>query len=201
MAKSISESLFLFMKVLSQLKSMQLVKSYGLIGGLAIGAMGVPRATEDVDILASVNDLKSFQNELKRLIEQEGNYEIVVRGPEIGVFPFHICACYEMSHQEKHRVCDILIPIYAWQDEIVNDAVSIQLFEHTLPVVCIEGLISLKLKSGGVLDLYDVRRLLNVVDAASLDMNKLSQWAKRAGVNKLLNKLLREQKKKHRKEQ
>lgn len=59
-----------------------------------------------------------------------------------------------------------------------------------IPVVNTEGLIILKLKAGGVIDVFDVQNILKIIDVEKLDKNKLHDWAKRAGVDKILKKIV-----------
>lgn len=190
MEKSLEEYLLWVTNILSQLRSKGLMDSYALIGGLAVGAISVPRATKDVDFLVSTENPEKFFTELKKIFDQE-DYLLEFKKPEKNIFPYYAVICYE--RETKARIADILISTLKWQEEISQDTVSIDFTGQSIPVVNTEGLIISKLKSGGAQDLIDVENILRVVDVAKLSKQKLMGWAKRAKVDTLLKKMLRKQ--------
>jgi len=184
----LKNSLLKVSKVLLELKTKGNIDSYGLIGGLAIGSLGIPRATRDVDFLVSTENVQKFYEELKKSLVKE-NLLIKLKKPEYKKFPYYCIICYEK--ESKQRIVDILVLIMKWQDEISHDIITIDFNGQKIPVINNEGLIILKLKAGSPIDIIDVKNMLKVVDINKLNHDKLKNWAKRAGVNKLLDKILR----------
>lgn len=181
--------LLLISKLLAHFYSKKIITSYGLIGGLAVGAVGIPRATKDIDFLVSTEDIHSFYKNLSKALGRKFSLEL--NKPESGVFPYYavILSTKEKDKKLRSRLIDILITTESWQDEISKDTVTIDFAGCHIPVVNTEGLIILKLKSGGAMDIVDVQNILKIVNVKKLDKDKLQNWAERAGVNRLLNKI------------
>jgi hypothetical protein len=188
-SRSLEYFLLLALGILRNLKSKGIVNSYGLIGGLAVGSIGVPRATKNVDFIVSTDNIRTFYEEIENLFNKK-NIFVELKNPEYGIFPYYAVICYEKRKDEKLRIIDILIATERWQDEISNDTIVINLARKQIPIVKIEGLIVLKLKSGGGQDLLDVQNILKLTGIEKLDHEKLRDWAKRAGIEKLLNRML-----------
>lgn len=182
--------LLLVSKLLSQFYSKKIITSYGLIGGLAVGTVGIPRATKDIDFLVSTEDIHRFYENLSKALGRKFSLEL--NRPEFRVFPYYSIICYmeERDKKLRSRIIDILIATESWQVEISKDTVTIDFVKHRIPVVNTEGLIILKLKSAGTMDILDVQNILKIIDVKKLDKEKLQDWARRAGVNKLLNKII-----------
>lgn len=197
MGKLLEEYLVMFTKILRDFKSQGVIKSYGLIGGIAVGAIAVPRATKNVDFLVSAKNPIKFYNHFKKLSSKKG-CSTEFKKPEGNIFPYYAILCSSREKDRKPRIADVLISTMKWQDEISKYTINVDFAGHSIPVVNTEGLIILKLKSGSPADLLDVENLLGAVDLNKIDRKRLVNWAKRAGVDRLLNKMLKSSNKKRR---
>jgi|GEM_PF-6061230 len=170
--RSLEYFLLLVSSILRNLKSKEIVNSYGLIGGLAVGSIGIPRATKNVDFIVSTDDTEMCYEEIKKALNKK-NILVEFKKPEYGAFPYYAVICYEKHKDEKLRIIDLLITTERWQDEVANDTITIKLAGEYIPIVKTEGLIVLKLKSGGAQDLLDVQNILKIYGIEKLDHKKL----------------------------
>lgn len=177
-------------KALSSLKQKGIIDSYGLIGGLAIAAIGLPRATKDIDFLVSADNVQKLFSQLKKHFNNK-HYTFELKRPEGNVFPYYVILCHYLHNKESLRIYDILISTTNWQSEICDYNVPVKYNRQTIPVIKTEGLIILKLKGGGVMDIIDVENILKVTNSNKLDKCLLKNWAKRAGINRLLSKTIK----------
>lgn len=186
--------LLLAAKILAKFRLNKIINSYGLIGGLAVGSLGIPRATKDIDLLVSTEDIHRFYENFSKALGKKFSLEL--NNPEYRVFPYYSIICYTYpkgkDRKLRSRLIDILITTESWQEEICRDTVTIDFARHHIPVVNTEGLIILKLKSGGAMDILDVQNIIKIINIEKLDKDKLQDWAKRADVNKLLNKIFQD---------
>jgi len=117
-----------------------------LVGALAVAVHGYPRATDDVDILTSL-DLAEAQ----RMLRAEGIETVMRRGDVLeGDFP-----CLTGSLQGVRF--DILPQLVTIQ---WNHVVRVAVDGALLPIVDLEGLLRLKLRAAGPRDLLDAAQLL-----------------------------------------
>lgn len=160
------------------------VKAYALIGGLAVGGWVTPRATMDIDILAdlSVTTRSAIEEVLKRLFTAGFTGSLEIGGPEDD-----IKFCIKVTSKEKIPV-DIIFTSRKWEAEIVEHISEVEILKGlTIPLVRPEGLIVLKLKAGSFQDVADASRLLA---EAEYDIQRLRRLAKRARVDKRLERLI-----------
>lgn len=190
-SKTLTEYLVLVSKILAKLKSKKTIDSYGLIGGLAISTLGLPRATKDIDFLVSTKDVQNFYHQLKKVFHQK-RYVLELKKPEFDVFPFYAIICYLKEKKGKDRIIDFIIVMKQWQDEISKDVVEIEFEGQKIPIVNTEGLIVLKLSAGSPLDIIDIKNILKIVDIKKLNQEKLSRWLKDAKVDKLFKRFTAE---------
>ena len=161
-----------------------LIDSYALIGGIAVGSWVPPRATKDIDLLFVFKSGKTATVEsLKNRLEKNG-WEVTVRkGDFEDNLPFSISIT-----DENGETIDLIPSTHKWEEKIVADAEKLLIFnEIELPVVNPEGLIVLKLKAGGPQDIVDIGTLLL---KRGINKEKLNNLAKKARVDKNLAKLL-----------
>lgn len=189
-SKSLEKHLLTIAKILREFQSKSIIGSYAVVGGVAVSAIAIPRATKDVDFLVTTNDIDKFYMEFENAFKKKG-YLLEYKRPEEKVFPYHSIIFYLKQKTEELRIADVLISTRNWQDEISQYTVSINYEGESIPFVNTEGLIILKLKAGGPMDIIDVENILKVIDVRKLDKKLLFNWAKRAGVDKLLNKILK----------
>jgi len=160
------------------------VRAYALIGGLAVGGWVTPRATMDIDILAdlSVTTRSAIEEVLKRLFAAGFKGSLEIGSPEDD-----IKFCIKVVSAEKIPV-DIIFTSLKWEAEIVEDGSEVEILKGlTIPLVRPEGLIVLKLKAGSFQDVADASKLLV---EAEYDVQRLRRLAKRARVDKRLERLM-----------
>lgn len=78
-------------KILDSFYENKIVDSYGLIGGLAVGSLGIPRATKDVDFLVSAEDINNFYDNFKKALGK--NFILELNKPEYRTFPYYSIIC------------------------------------------------------------------------------------------------------------
>jgi hypothetical protein len=132
--------------------------AHALIGAAALAAHGVARSTFDIDLLAA--DPRVLSAELWEPLRAAGAGVDLRRGDAAD--PLGGVARVEADGQ---RPVDVILGKWAWQ------ARALQRAEHIgggPPVVAARDLVLLKLYAGGTQDLWDVRELLELPDAARL---------------------------------
>jgi hypothetical protein len=132
-----------------------------LIGGMALAAHGVGRATQDFDIL--VLDAAVLSGEPWTSLRESGVEVEVRRGdtadPLAGVVRF--------SGGDEPSV-DVVVGKRKWQSEVLDRRRTLRLGELPVPVVDAADLVLLKLDAGGPQDLLDIRLLLRGPAGAAL---------------------------------
>ncbi len=129
---------------------------YALVGGLAVIARGVVRATRDVDVM--VDYPLSEGPAVAGVLSQRGLPATFVRGdsddPIVGVIRVL------WGNSDETVRCDIFFPSKSWQAEAVRRASRVEFEDLTLRVVETGDLFLLKLHAGGPMDLFDPANLL-----------------------------------------
>ncbi|MBI5599227.1 MAG: nucleotidyl transferase AbiEii/AbiGii toxin family protein [Deltaproteobacteria bacterium] len=179
---SLERNLEEVVRCLNRIKRQGVITGYALIGGLSVSTWGFPRGTKDIDLLVSLSleathRLKAFFSAL----EGEGFKPEVFRGGHLDPVPYLV----KITH--KDVPVDILIATRRWEDEAVERAVKVDFHGVKVPVVPLEYLIVMKLKSGGPRDLLDAEELLKTGG----DIETIKGLAIRLRVDKRLDKLRR----------
>lgn len=152
--------------------------SYALIGGLAVAVWGVPRATEDIDLLA---DLRPSR-ELDAALRAAGFKVEWRRGDSADPIPLFL----RLSSTTGPDV-DIVCATRSWEREMLRRAIGIRLPTGLeAPVMAVEDLIVLKLIAGGPGDLIDVAELLQRTSLTA----ELEDRAAARGVAELLSQVM-----------
>jgi len=107
---------------------------HAVIGGIAVGAHGAPRATKDVDFL--VNEADAFSG--THILSFKAGVPIAVRG----------------------IVVDYLTPEGSPYAALLKRALGESVISEHIPVIGLEPLVLMKLYAGRRRDLDDVQRLL-----------------------------------------
>lgn len=150
---------------------------YAVIGGLAVAAWGVPRATEDIDLLADV----SPSPEIDAALRAAGFDLEWRRGGADDPVPL-LLRLRSASGPE----IDVVSATRAWEREMLGRSVRVRLpGSLKTPVVAVEDLIVLKLLAGGPGDLADVAELLERVGS----LPELEARAAARGVADLLERV------------
>jgi hypothetical protein len=165
---------------------------FALIGGLAMSAWGVVRATADIDLLAH-SDPSPLRNpglrdRMKRFLEARAcTVEWRTGDPDD---PIPLLLRVGVPSPKLALEADVLWAHKRWQGEALRRAVILKLSEMDVPVLHPEDLILLKLEAGGPQDLLDVEGLL-LESPPNFDISRLKEKASRLRLGVALEKLLR----------
>ncbi len=152
---------------------------FALIGGLALAAHKVVRATQDVDLLVDRESSEAIDTEMARL-----GYRCLHRGAEAA------------NYARRDERMDFLFASRPAARRLLASARQTRSALGTLRVVSAEGLIGLKLQAlanepGRTQDLEDIRALLRM-NREALDMEEVRSYFALFGREALLQELLDE---------
>ena len=146
-----------------------LLERYALIGGVAVSAWGVPRATHDLDFALALGSTDPVT--LSRHLQadfQMGDPDDPLRG----VFRTNVS-----SEGWSIPVQLVLLPS-KWTSVIFQDRIeSLEVFGCMVPIVSWQSLILLKLYAGGPQDLVDAQQILAVRQPTQSDVHTLATLA------------------------
>jgi len=174
-------------KFLNSVKGEDRIRGFCLIGGMGIGARGIPRATKDIDLFINADE-DYFQKDLPKELKKAGYSLKVYKGDRDDPLRNLI----RILDEKGNFLVDLILIHWNWQEEIINSAEPIQ-FEPNLfiPIAKAEDLIVLKLKAGSLRDLLDAEELLRImIMSKQFDKDRLYLLSKRAGIDKKLHSLL-----------
>lgn len=166
---------FLFVTQVSKICSIQ----YAIAGAIATGIWGVPRFTNDLDIIASIK-----QENLPCLI----NYAKSA-GFEIRLIPEKDPDLIRIKKKEA-ALDFILVKGLEYLEEVLKRAILVDSPYGNLPFVSAEDSIVLKLIAGRTFDMADVERVMKV-RKDSLDMPYIRHWAEVWKVSGRLEEVLK----------
>ena len=163
-------------EILSRLETAQrqgLLSRYALIGGFAVSAWGIPRATQDIDFAIAIDqaDPKALATFIGGRY-QAGEPDDPLRGV--------VAASIEVEHEpiSLQLVCfPSLLTELAFRH-----VETLSVLECSVPVVSWPVLITLKLYAGGPHDLLDVQQILKVRRPQANDVEEIESMAQVAGV-------------------
>jgi hypothetical protein len=158
---------------LNEAKALGLVEQYALIGGFAVSAWGVPRATRDLDFVLALGSCEPVT--VARRLETDfspGDHTDPLRG---------VFRTIVRVKDHSIPVQLILLPL-AWSSIVFREVVSLPIFDTAVPVVSWQSLILMKLYAGGPQDLLDARQVLTVRRPTQQELDGLSALAESLGV-------------------
>jgi hypothetical protein len=173
---------------------------YALIGGLAVSAWGVIRATEDIDLLADSEPSPLRSPDLRRPIAtcvetHEGKAEWRVGDPED---PVPLLLRVTLPRPAQDVGADILWAHKAWQREALIRRVPLSVSRMKVFVLHAQDLVLMKLEAGGPQDLLDVEELLSK-RLPELNIRRLQRKAAQLGLGTELRRCLQRRGEKTRK--
>lgn len=190
MVQRFARSVHALQKLLRDASSeLRLPLRFGLIGGLALSAWGVVRATEDIDLLADSTPSPIRDMDVRRgmavFLEERGcKAEWRVGDADD---PIPLLLRLRLPRQLGGVGVDILWAHKRWQQEALTQAIEIRVSRMKLSVLHPESLILMKLDAGGPQDLLDVEALL-VNPPPELDSRRLAKKAKALRLDSVLRK-------------
>ena len=160
---------------------------YGLIGGFALGVMGILRSTIDIDLLLLIDDLEKADKILEKAL-----YKRIYRSENISQYSSDI---KELGH------IDIIHSFRQLSKEMLSRTVKFTIFDtYHVSVLMPEDIIGLKVQaisndpSRQAIDIEDMRLLLDFKKRKqqSVDWGLLSDYFSLFDKQELFNKLRRE---------
>ena len=153
---------------LDEAKAQGLLEQYALIGGFAVSAWGIPRATHDVDFALALGAVSPTAFSLYLNAEfQVGDENDPLRG------------VYHLGYATKGLTIPIqliLLPAQ-WRKVIVDNVVELSILECTVPVISWQALILLKLYAGGAQDLLDAQQVMKARQPGQEDLDAIALLA------------------------
>jgi hypothetical protein len=158
---------------LDDAKARHLLEQYALIGGFAVSAWGVPRATHDVDFALALgsSDTAALARHLHAEFEP-GEPDDPLRG----------------TFRTSVPVDDFSIPIQLvllppeWNVIIFHGIEPLSVFGCEVPVVSWQALILLKLYAGGPQDLLDAHQILAIRQPTAAERQAVAALAGKVGL-------------------
>ncbi|MGH7773566.1 MAG: DUF6036 family nucleotidyltransferase [Candidatus Binatia bacterium] len=172
--------------------ALQIPIPFALIGGLALSAWGVVRATQDIDFLADSNPSPlrnlAFREGLEKFLRERGcMVEWRVGEPDD---PIPLLLRLELPRPTLAPAADILWAHKRWLQEALIRKIAIRISHLEVFVLHPEDLILMKIEAGGPQDLLDVQALLSN-PVPELDLKRLKRKAAQLRLGAILNRCLR----------
>lgn len=155
-----------------------------LMGGIATSIFARPRATYDIDGMASLEreDLKRFLILLKR-----NGFKFDQKHPVRSIQGLPFLTFY---YPQYKTYVDIFIAKSEFQHEVLKRARKVRLGRLNLYIISPEDLILIKLQAGREKDIEDIREVVTE-NISKLDFDYLGKWAKALNVDIFLKDELR----------
>jgi hypothetical protein len=150
-----------------------LIQSYALVGGFAVSAWGVARATQDIDLAVALGttEPKALAAHLNAMY-QPGDADDPLRG----VFRLGL----KCEGQDVPVQLIVLQP--KWADVAFRGIETLNLYGCVVPVVNWQALVLLKVYAAGPVDLHDAKSIVAVRQPSPADRENLIVQADALGV-------------------
>jgi len=159
------------------------LRSFAIIGGLAVARWGQPRMTQDIDFVVSLAD-RSLE---ELAVYLSGKATIGgLQDPLLGAITF------------MHQAEEVSVPIQliqfppAWEEVAFQDVEEEKINKLLLPFVSWKALILLKLYAGGAQDIEDIKAVLKINQPKEKELVELLKQAESLRVDRRLEKALLE---------
>ncbi|MBI5194637.1 MAG: nucleotidyltransferase [Nitrospirae bacterium] len=149
---------------------------YMLVGGLAVGIWGEPRATVDIDFLISFN-LDDFA--VLRQKKDKSNAFVFIHDKPMTFDRVSLLRTTLKSNLDVF--VDFLFADDDFQKEALSRRQAINIADFTVNIPTPEDLILLKLISGREQDLLDAKKVF-IMQKAHLDMKYVQRWSEKLQV-------------------
>ena len=136
-----------------------------LIGGLAVGILAKPRATEDIDLLVLIDENK--KETIAKLVKD--NFEVIqdhnlMRFKQTTIWRIVIKDAF--TNDSGLVIIDLVFADNEVYEKAVKDVITIQIDRVDIPVVKPENLIRIKRLSNRPRDLLDIQAIEESIDRA-----------------------------------
>jgi predicted nucleotidyltransferase len=143
---------------------------YMLVGGLAVGIWGAPRATVDIDFLVSMKT--DDHNILKKKLKESEKFIFIYDEPMTFARISFLRATLKSN---KDIAIDILFADDDFKNEALRRKETIEVAGFSVNVTTPEDLVILKLLSGREQDKLDAKKILEI-QKGNLDMEHIQNW-------------------------
>lgn len=167
------QALIEIIRRLDQAREGKLVQSYALVGGFAVSAWGVTRATRDIDLAVALGaaDPGLLAAHLKASYHP-GDPDDPLRGV------FRV----ELSVGEQVVPVQLIVLQPRWADVVFRRVETLLVLGCSVPVVNWQALVLLKLYAGGPVDLQDARDIVAIRQPSPAERADLAAQAEALGV-------------------
>lgn len=166
---------------LDRAREQGLVQSYVLVGGFAVSAWGVVRATRDIDLAVVIGTANPHLLASKlEASYQPGDPDDPLRG----VFRM------EIPVGEQVIPVQLIVLHQKWAEVVFRDVETLSILDCLVPVVNWQALVLLKLYAGGPVDLQDAREIVAVRQPSPAERKTLAAQAETLGVAEEFKALL-----------
>ncbi len=166
---------------LDQARTQRLLQAYALVGGFAVSAWGVARATQDIDLAVALGT-----SEPQALAAHLGaTYQ-----PGDADDPLHGVFRLLLKCEGQDVPVQLIVLRQKWADVAFREVETLKVLGSAVPVVNWQALVLLKLYAGGPVDLQDARSILAVCNPTAADRNSLIAQAEALGLAQDVQALL-----------
>ncbi len=175
------EALSQIIASLDQAREKRLIQSYALVGGFAVSAWGVARATQDIDLAVALgtSEPKALATYLGATYEP-GDADDPLRG------------VFRLARKSEGREIPVQLIVLRpkWADEVFRRIETVKVLGCVVPVVNWQSLVLMKLYAGGPVDLQDARSIIAVRKPNTADRKSLIAQANVLGLAQEVQVLL-----------
>ena len=168
-ASVFAQALAEIIRRLDDAQARHLLEQYALIGGFAVSAWGVPRATHDLDFALALGSADPVT--LSRHLQAEfqmGDPD----DPLLDIFRTSVLS------EGRSVPVQLVLLRSTWTQVIFRDGIeSLEIFGCMVPIVSWQSLVLLKLYAGGPQDLVDGQQIFAVRQPTQSDLHTLSTLA------------------------
>jgi hypothetical protein len=178
----------MFSEVLSQIitrleraRENGLLKAYALIGGFAVSAWGVSRATQDIDLAVALGTSQphALAAQLSATYEA-GDADDPLQGV------FHLT----LGNEGQRVPVQLIVLRPVWTDVAFTGVETVKVLGCAVPVVNWHALVLMKLYAGGPVDLQDAKNIVAVRSPSPEERRGLIAQADRLGIGQEVRALL-----------
>lgn len=177
--------------VLREASAKKIIASYALIGGMAVSAWGVIRATKDVDFLLCLANQNSALREFEKILKKHK----IKFSTHKGAFndPIGLLLNLQIPIAKEKVSIQLIVATKDWEEEFSKATVKVKVGAINIPVIKAEELIIMKMIAGGPVDIYDVKQLLKAnKNGQSLNSQELREKSRKLRLEDKLNKIMDE---------
>lgn len=175
------EALIQIVGRLDQARKQRLLQSYALVGGFAVAAWGVSRATQDIDLAVALGP-----SEPKALAAHLG----ATYHPGDADDPLHGVFRLVLTCEGQEVPVQLIVLRQEWADVAFSGVETVRVLGTTVPVVNWQALVLLKLYAGGPVDRQDARNIIAVCQPTAADRQSLIAQAEALGLAQEVQALL-----------